>query len=118
MARETDGVEAVKAAGIQAVKAARNHSLLFEATERIRVMTETSGTAEFFCECATGDCTATIRVSLAEYERIRSSPPSFMIALRHDLPEFEDVIEVCDHYEVVLQKGARRIGTNFNPSSP
>ena len=115
MTRESDGMEAANAAGIQAVKAARNHSHLFEATERIRVMTETSGTAEFFCECATSDCTATIRISPAEYQRIRSSPPSFMIALGHDLPEFEDVIEVCDRYEVVLQKGAGRIGTNFNP---
>jgi hypothetical protein len=116
MARESDGMEmeAANAAGIQAVKAARNHSLLFEATERVRVMTQTSGTTEFFCECATGDCTATIHVRLAEYERIRSSPPSFVIALGHDVPEFEDVIEVCDRYEVVLQKGAGRIGINFN----
>jgi hypothetical protein len=118
MASETDGLEAVNAAGTQAVKAARNHSLLFEATERIRVMTETLGTAEFFCECASSGCTQTIHVSLAEYERIRSSPTSFMIALRHDLPEFENVIEVCDRCEVVQQKGAGRIGAKLDPRSP
>jgi hypothetical protein len=107
MASETDSsIEAVKAAGIQAVKAARNHSLLREANERIHVMAVTSRTAEFLCECARSRCTKTIQLRPVEYERIRSSPTSFTIAVGHDLPEFEEVIEVCDRYEVVQQKGA------------
>jgi hypothetical protein len=109
MATETNGIEAVRAAGIQAIKAARNHSLLREVNERIFVVTDPSGTTEFLCECGRGACKETIRPSLREYERVRSSPTSFMIAVGHDLPEFENVIEVCDRYEVVQQKGAGRI---------
>jgi hypothetical protein len=107
MASDTDGIEAVRAAGIQAVKAARNHSLLRDVNERVFVMADSSGTTEFVCE--TNACTQTIHPSLAEYERIRSSPTSFEIAVGHDFPEFENVIEVCDRYEVVEQKGAGRI---------
>ena len=109
MALGTDGIEAVNAAGIQAVKAAKNHSLLRAANERIFVMTDPWVTAEFRCECGSNACSETIRPSLAEYERVRCSPTSFMIAVGHDFSEFESVIEVCDRYEVVQQKGAGRI---------
>jgi hypothetical protein len=109
MASGSDGIEAVNAAGLQAVKAARNHSLLREANERVFVMTDPSATTAFHCECGSSACLATIRPSLVEYERVRDSPASFMIAVGHDLPEFENVIEVCDRYEVVQQKGTKRI---------
>ena len=108
MATGGDGIEAVNAAGIQAIKAGRNHSLLRN-NERIFLMTEPLRTMAFHCECGSSACTKTIRPSLAEYKRVRSSPTSFMIAVGHDLPEFENVIEVCDRYEVVQQKGAARI---------
>jgi hypothetical protein len=111
MASEADGIEAAKAAGIQADKAARNHSLLREANERIFVMADSWGTTtEFRCECGINDCVETILPTLSEYERIRSSPTSFVIAIGHDLAEFENVMQVCDRYEVVQQKGAGRIG--------
>jgi len=109
MTSDTDIMESVNAAGIQAVKAARNHSLFREVNERIRLVAVTSGTTEFLCECASVTCKETIHLTPAEYGRIRSSPASFTIALGHDLPEFENVIEVCDRYEVVQQKGAGRI---------
>jgi hypothetical protein len=108
MATGDSGIEAVNAAGIQAIKAGRNRSLL-RANERIFVMTEPSRTLSFHCECGNNACTETIRPTLAEYKRVRTSPTSFIIAVGHDLPEFENVIEVCDHYEVVQQKGAGRI---------
>ena len=109
MARKADGIEAVNAAGIQAVKAARNHSLLRNLNERIFVKTDPRGITEFLCECGSSSCTETIHPSLAEYERVRTSSTSFIIAVGHDLPEFESVIEVCDRYEVVQQRGAGRI---------
>jgi hypothetical protein len=110
MASDTEVMEALNAAGIQAVKAARNHSLFRTVNERIRLVADTSGTTtEFLCECASVVCKETIHLSVAEYERIRSSPTRFTIAVGHDLPEFENVIEVCDRYEVVQQKGAGRI---------
>ena len=45
-------------------------------------------------------------MSMAEYERIRSSPVRFPIAVGHDFPEFESVVEVSDGYAVVQKKGA------------
>jgi hypothetical protein len=95
-------------AGIQAIKAERNHSLL-RSNERIFLMTEPSRIMSFHCECGSSACTETIRPTLAEYKRVRGSSTSFMIAVGHDLPEFENVIEVCDRYEVVQRKGAGRI---------
>jgi hypothetical protein len=108
MATEGDGIEAANAAGVQAIKAGRNHSLLRN-NERIFVRTEPLRTLSLRCECGSSACTETIRPSLAEFKRVCSSPTSFMIAVGHDLPEFENVIEVCDRYEVVQQKGAGRI---------
>jgi hypothetical protein len=86
---ETDG-------GIQAVKAGRNQALWREVNERIKAVAETSGDMEFLCECANMDCSETLAMSMAEYERIRSSPSHFPIAVGHDFPEFERVVELTD----------------------
>jgi hypothetical protein len=109
--RETDG-------GIQAVKAARNQSLWREINERIRTVAETSGNVEFLCECADLECTKTIHLSAADYERIRNSPTRFPIALGHDLPEFETVVEASDGYAVVEKTGrAGEVAAKMDPRS-
>jgi hypothetical protein len=72
--------------GIQAVKAARNQALWREVNERIGAVAETSRHMEFLCECADLDCTETLNLTVAEYERIRSSPVRFPIAIGHDSP--------------------------------
>lgn len=56
---------------------------------------------EFLCECADLDCTKTIKLSVGEYEHIRSSPVRFPIALGHDFPEVENVLEENARYTVV-----------------
>ena len=99
MDSETDG-------GIQAVKAGRNQALWREVNERIKAVAETSGEVEFLCECARMDCTETVTMSMAEYERIRSSPTEFPIKLGHDFPEIESVVEASDGYVVVQKEGA------------
>ena len=109
MARRTDG-------GIHAVKAARNQSLWREVNERIRVVAETSGNVEFLCECADLECNETIELSVGDYERIRNSPTRFPIALGHDLPEVETVVEASDGYFVVEKKGkAGEIAAKMDP---
>jgi hypothetical protein len=111
MARETDG-------GIQAVKAARNQALWREVNERIRAVAETSEHMEFLCECADLQCTETIKVNIGEYEHIRSSPVRFPIALGHDVPEVENVVEENDRYAVVQKKGvAAEEAAKLNPRS-
>jgi hypothetical protein len=82
---ETDG-------GIQAVKAARNQALCREVNERIEAISETAGDLELLCECADLQCGRTITLSVAEYERIRSSSVRFPIALGHDDPKVENVV--------------------------
>jgi hypothetical protein len=95
------------AGGIQVGKAARNHSLWREVNERrIKLVAETSGDVEFLCECVRMNCTATIRLSMAEYKLIRSSAIRFSVAVGHDFPEFENVVAICDAYAVVEKKGA------------
>ena len=91
--------------GVQAVKAGRNQALWREVNERIKAVAETSGDMEFLCECARLDCTETISMSMAEYERIRSSPTRFPIKVGHDFPEIERVIEAGDGYAVVEKEG-------------
>jgi hypothetical protein len=92
--------------GIQAVKGARNQALWREVNERIKELAETASEVEFLCECANMDCTEVVTLSMAEYERIRSSPTRFPIAVGHDFPEIEKVVEAGDAYAVVQKKGA------------
>lgn len=92
--------------GVQTVKAARNQALWREINERIKAVAQTSGQVEFLCECSRLDCTETITLSMAEYERIRSSPTRFPVVVGHDFPEIESVVEVSDGYAVVQKEGA------------
>jgi hypothetical protein len=106
---ETDG-------GIQAVKAARNQALCREVNERIEAISETAGDLELLCECADLQCGRTITLSVAEYERIRSSSVRFPIALGHDDPKVENVVEVADGYAVVQKVGkAAEVSAHLDP---
>ena len=98
MATESDG-------GIQAVKSARNQALWREVNERIRAVAETSEHMEFLCECANLECAETLNLTVAEYEHIRRSPVRFPIAIGHDVPEVESVVEENERYAVVQKRG-------------
>src|SRR5205823_307266 len=105
--------------GIQAAKGARNQSLWREVNERIRAVAETSSEVEFLCECARLDCTDVLKLSVAEYELIRSSPARFPIVPGHEFPEFERVVERSDGYVVVEEIGeAAKIAQALDPRSP
>jgi len=111
MARATDG-------GIQAAKAARNQARWRELNERVRFPAERSGDVEFVCECVGRDCSETLRLSVAAYERIGSSPIRFPIAVGHDSAAVETVVQMCDQYAVVEKRGkAAKIAAHFNPRS-
>src|SRR4051794_17851320 len=47
----------------------------------------------FVCECARLGCNELIRLSRAEYERVRSNAQRFAIVPGHDVPGVEDVVE-------------------------
>jgi hypothetical protein len=71
---------------------------------------------EFLCECADELCSARIRLTVAEYERVRSNPRRFAIRAGHDLPEIEDVIEFSARFVIVEKRGpAARAAEDADP---
>jgi hypothetical protein len=82
-----------------------NEVVLREVNERLRDLGEgfslVAETAEFVCECGNTSCTERIRMTLAEYEEIRSDPKRFFVIRGHELPDYEKVIDVRDAYSIV-----------------
>jgi hypothetical protein len=75
-----------EAAGHSEVRAARNEVLFREANEKLeskRQELDIGGPTPFLCECGDPDCTELIRLSLEEYEHVRSSANRFLIATGH-----------------------------------
>ena len=87
---------------------ARNQVLFREVNERLRELGEgfslVSDTAEFVCECGQADCTARVRMSLADYEKVRSDPKRFIVIKGHELPEYEHIVEEREEYLVVEKR--------------
>jgi hypothetical protein len=50
-------------------------------------------------------CRELLRLSVADYERIRSHPSRFLVAAGHDHSEHELVVAACDGYVVVEKQG-------------
>lgn len=85
-------------------KDARNQALFREVNERIEQVNETfdtDGKGSFVCECGNPECTQAIAVTRAEYARIRGCASRFAIALNHENPETETLIEQNDRFAVV-----------------
>lgn len=55
----------------------------------------------FVCECGRPDCTATIGLSVAEYESVRRDATRFVVVPGHEIEDVEDVVERADRYNVV-----------------
>jgi hypothetical protein len=70
----------------------RNEALFREVNERIEQIADTSET-EFLCECGDAECAIPIRMTLSDYERIRSNGHRFAVVPSHELPEIERVVE-------------------------
>ena len=64
-----------------------NQSIFRVANEQIELSAEKMalpGPVPFICECADAACTEIVRMSLAEYERVRSDPRVFFSATGHE----------------------------------
>ena len=104
--------------GTTAVKAARNQSLWREVNERVASVAEAAGEMELLCECADIECTQTITISAGEYEHVRGNPTHFPIAVGHDYPDVEKVVEENERYAVVEKTGeAGEVANHFDPRS-
>lgn len=55
----------------------------------------------FVCECGRRACADAIRLTLAEYERVREDATRFAVAPGHEITDVEDVVERHERYLVV-----------------
>jgi hypothetical protein len=103
-------------------KEARNQALFREVNERIEQVGESFGTdghSSFLCECGNRGCTQTIDLSNREYERVRAHGNRFVVALNHENPETESVVEQNSRFAVVetYAGAASRIARESDPRS-
>ena len=83
---------------------ARNQALFREVNEKIQQLPEGLGADEhdrLICECANTDCMKPIELTRAEYERVRGDASRFIVALNHQNPQTESVVEQNERFAVV-----------------
>jgi hypothetical protein len=97
---------------LRMVRAAQNQALCREVNERIDSLSTAYGvelsTRDFICECAATDCTATIRMTVSEYEEVRQDATRFVVlpSEAHVIPDVEEVVSKGDRYWTVSKVGA------------
>lgn len=98
---------------------ALNEALFRDVNERIAESAERfrSEETEFVCECADPECTERVTATLAEYEKVRSNPATFLLAPGHDEPEIERVVSERGSFWVVekVQTAVRRTVVRLDP---
>src|SRR5438067_4459894 len=94
--------------GRSAERSAKNEARFREANERIEasaVQLAPSGEASpYLCECDEERCTTIIRLTLAEYEAVRSKPRQFFIAPGHQSAA-DRVLEEHELYTLIEKTG-------------
>jgi hypothetical protein len=90
-------------------RAARNEALFRRVNERVEEVNRAFDTilddADFVCECADVDCIEKIRMTLPEYEALRSEATRFAVKPGHLAPAAERVIEERAGYVIVQKLG-------------
>jgi len=83
--------------------AARTESLFRGVNERIAESAGRFGAddASFVCECDDPTCTDRVRVTLDEYEGVRSDGARFLIVDGHEDPDVERVVERRPRFSLV-----------------
>jgi hypothetical protein len=90
----------------RAASAETNGRRVNEAIER---GTESAREAVFVCECGNLGCTATVELTIPEYEQVRSSFDRFLIIPGHEIESVEDVVERHDNYLVVSKRDGQAV---------
>jgi hypothetical protein len=103
-------------------KEARNQALFREVNERIRQIAADSGADgqnRLICECGNPECTEPIELTAAEYQRVRGHASRFIVALNHENPETESIVEQNDRFAVVetYAGASSRIARETDPRS-
>jgi hypothetical protein len=92
---------------------AENEALFRDINERVSRMRDRAGEGdvsaseflEFLCECARHDCLEKLRLTLVEYERVRSTSTDFVVAPGHQVADIERVVSANDRFTVVRKEG-------------
>ncbi len=100
---------------------ARNDATFRKANESIAVAARQLVPDErvpFICECADPDCREIVRLTLTQYEGVRSDPARFVTAPGHEEGEHASVVEAADGYVVVQKRGeAGAVAAELDPRS-
>lgn len=92
----------------RAERIGKNEALFRQVNERLKEIGQSfsfvSESAEFVCECGVASCAQPIRMTLADYERIRQNPTWFAVIPGHEIPDVEAVVERNDGWHVVQKK--------------
>jgi hypothetical protein len=90
------------------LRLAQNEALFREINERVRDLAADHGLDEhlysFFCECSNTDCTLQVQLTTAAYEGVRADPTRFIVAVGHELPDIEHVVERHEGWWVVQKE--------------
>jgi hypothetical protein len=98
---------------------AENESIFRRANEKLEKRfreLEAEGLTPFLCECGDVACTHAIRLTLDEYETVRTHGAHFAILPGHQILEAERVVEENGRYDVVEKTDAgRRVAEARDP---
>ena len=109
--------------GSSAERKALNEGAFRDANERLeRAAEEIVGSeaedtpVPFLCECPQLECTQVVRLTLAEYERVRSGSRQGLAALGHEDPSIENVLERNERFVMTEKFGeAGEVHTEGDP---
>ena len=89
-------------------RAAKNEAVFREVNERIKdlALAQLSDRSDVLCECGDASCTATIEVTIGEYEAIRADGARFAVVPGHEDSAIETVVERTDRFHVVHKTDA------------
>ena len=86
---------------------ARNETLFREVNERIEDVSRghVEDSLEFLCECGQQECLEALGLSRSAYEAVRAHGDRFLVAIGHEEPEVERVVEIYERYQIVEKTG-------------
>ena len=89
----------------QARRVGLNESIFRQVNEQIESLNRDLGgeprAMTAICECANGDCTERLEISVTEYEKVRADARRYIVVAGHEVPEFESIVERGEGYDVV-----------------
>jgi hypothetical protein len=101
------------------VRRATTEALFRDVNERIAESAERfeATETEFVCECSDPNCTHRVPASLADYERVREDPATFLVAPGHEQGDIERIVSDRGRFRVVekIQAAVRRTVLRLDP---